>query len=291
MRLHLLLRIVVLALAGTGALAARGPQPKVQKFEVVSIKPCDANTPTQGRSGTPAPTSPDRWNWACPTLSTMIQSAYLTFADGRWHSGWTVTSVTIEGGPAWIRTQRYAIEAKAEQPTPAPVMRGPMLKAALEDRFKLKLHRETREVPVYEWVPAKSGLKVVPFTGTDCVLRTYDTFPAPVLPAGQRYCGDDTTFSGDRIIRTGVMTLDEMTSLVGSDRPIVNRTGMTGAVRYRLEFQREIVMAGDGPSASFLAAFRDQLGIEWKAAKGPREFLVIDSAERPSPNAPLLQRR
>ena len=98
----------------------------------------------------------------------MIPEAYLYFADGRAHALSAEISVGVEGGPDWMKSERYIVEAKTGQTPPAAVMRGPMLQAILEDRFKLKVRRVTREMPVYELVIAKSGAKVSPYTGHDC---------------------------------------------------------------------------------------------------------------------------
>src|SRR5262247_1011294 len=71
--------------------------------------------------------------------------------------GYAVPEMRVVGGPSWVDTDRYDIEAKSEGPQ-APLQ--PMLQAMLEDRFKLKVHRETRDLPVYELVVVKSGLKM-----------------------------------------------------------------------------------------------------------------------------------
>ena len=65
-------------------------------------------------------------------------------------------------------------------------MRGPMLQSILEDRFRLKIRRVSREMPVYELVVGKSGAKVSPYTGTDCVIRDPAVWPPATLPEGQR---------------------------------------------------------------------------------------------------------
>jgi uncharacterized protein (TIGR03435 family) len=89
----------------------------------------------------------------------LISDAYVTYADDLMRPG---ESVPISGGPAWLRTDTYDIEAKAEGSPTTRVMEGPMLQALLEDRFKLKLRFQTREIPVYELTVAKSGIKLQP---------------------------------------------------------------------------------------------------------------------------------
>jgi uncharacterized protein (TIGR03435 family) len=184
-----------------------------------------------------------------------------------------------------MKSERFLIEAKTEQVVPAAVMRGPMLQAVLEDRFKLKIRRVTREMPVYELVIGKSGAKVSPYTGTDCVIKDDAVWPPATLPEGQRYCGDRSRMAGDLFIREGVMRLDELVSLFAFDRPVVNRTGITAPVSYRVEFAREDTHIGDAPSPSWISAVRNQLGLELREGKGPRDFLVIDHVERPTPDS------
>lgn len=259
------------------------------KFDIVSVKPCEPGTPGQsraqaGRGGGSPITSPGRLYLQCYPLSSLITEAYLFFADGRAHSLDSVIGVPVEGGPDWMKTERYLIEAKTEQTPAAAVMRGPMLQAILEDRFKLKIRRVMREVPVYELVAGKSGAKVSPYTGTDCVIQDKALWPPPALPDGQRYCGDRSRINGDFFVREGVMTLDELAGLFNFDRPVVNKTGITAPVSYRVEFAKEDSAGGEAPRASWMNALRNALGLELREGKGPRPVLVIDHVERPAPN-------
>jgi uncharacterized protein (TIGR03435 family) len=82
----------------------------------------------------------------------------------------SVKSCNATGGPAWIYSDRYQIEVKAEGTPREEVMLGPMLQTLLEDRFNLKIHRETREVPAYELTVAKGGLKMQPVPPGRCTL-------------------------------------------------------------------------------------------------------------------------
>jgi len=88
----------------------------------------------------------------------LIGMAYDRYADGKRNpSPWLVP---IEGGPTWIDSDRYTIEAKAEASTSREMMSGPMMQALLEGRLLLRTHRATREVPVYELTVAKGGPKL-----------------------------------------------------------------------------------------------------------------------------------
>ena len=83
-------------------------------------------------------------------------------------NAYTVQPFQIVGGPAWIDSERYAIEAKADGNASRAQM-FLMLQSLLEDRFQLKIHRETRELPVYALVPARGGLKLPPPKEGSCV--------------------------------------------------------------------------------------------------------------------------
>jgi uncharacterized protein (TIGR03435 family) len=80
------------------------------------------------------------------TVETLIRNAYVTYATGHRNPA---PPVKIEGGPAWIRSDRYEIEATGERAPTLDVMQGPLMQALLEERFKLQLHSETRgEIPI-----------------------------------------------------------------------------------------------------------------------------------------------
>ncbi len=85
----------------------------------------------------------------------------------------------------------YDITAKVNADPRPELMMGPMLQALLEDRFKLKLHRETREVPVYTLALAKSGLKLKPLERPDCDPPDLTKILAPLAPGQQppNFCG------------------------------------------------------------------------------------------------------
>ena len=179
------------------------------------------------------------------------------------------------------------------------MMRGPMLQTLLEDRFKLKIHHETREVPAYALTVAKGGLKLHRFQEGNCIPRDYTSFfeqfppqPFPELPPGQKYCGGGTTVKGANVtLEATAMSIDNFIkySLPGLDRPVVNKTGITGLFDFHLEFAPD-----DDPGAgatpaevagpSIFTALERQLGLKAEQAKAPGDILVIDHVARPSAN-------
>jgi uncharacterized protein (TIGR03435 family) len=135
--------------------------PSAEKFEAASIKltkECVGENPRL---------TPGWLSLNCYNLENLISTAYGRFANGRLNPPWAVPKV--EGGPSWTRSIGYDIDAKALNGASRELMRGPMLQALLGDRFKLKVHRETREAPVYVLTVAKSGSKLKPFKEGSCV--------------------------------------------------------------------------------------------------------------------------
>lgn len=110
----------------------------------------------------------------------------------------------------------FTIEGVSEQtPPPSPnTMRGPMLQTLLEEQFTLKMHRESREVPVYEMVVAKSGAKVKPLPPDSCVASDWSVSPQPPLEPGQRRCRNisaERDPTGTAFVQTvEAMMLDEL---------------------------------------------------------------------------------
>ncbi len=273
---------------------------------MASIRPCTGEGGSGGLKKSARPggkgggyyASPGRLNTGCSVLADannigLIQRAYVRFANGQSH--W-LGIVPIQGGPAWIHSELYDINAKAEG-TPSPeMMQGPMLQALLEDRFKLKIHRETREVPVYALTAAKGGAKLKRFEEGSCTAMPV-AYPAPALPPGQRFCKVRVALINPAVDAEG-STLAEFSKLLELvfDRPVIDTTGITGRFDIHLEFARDentpgLLPGGDvagvpDPNAgqSILTVLQQQLGLKLVAAKGPREFLVIDHVERPSEN-------
>jgi uncharacterized protein (TIGR03435 family) len=267
------------------------------KWEAVAIRPCeDPDAGGRGRGATKGGgegPSPGRLH-QCTTVMNLIRNAYVTFANGRRNPP---ERLPISGGPAWINSDRYQINAKAEGAPGPEMMQGPMLQALLEDRFKLKIHRETREVPVYTVTVAKGGPKLLPFKVGSCV-------PMPTPPArpepGQKVCGEARmggkgTIPPTMNVELPGVSLDEWSKYLGGllDRPVIDKTGITGLFDFHMEFVLDESTPGvrltfpasdDPPGPSIFTAVQEQLGLKLESAKGPGEFLIIDSVERPTEN-------
>lgn len=179
-------------------------------------------------------------------------------------------------------------------------MMGPMMQALLEDRFQLKIHRQTGEGPVYFLSVARGGQKLHSFIEGSCV--PYSTSPSPILQPDQEYCESMISARSPASLEDQGVTLDDFSRqlLAVLDRPVINQTGISGRFDIHIEFSREGTKMGaipltqpiDGqPTASDAAAFpsiftalQEQLGLKLELGKGSIQVLVIDHVEKPSEN-------
>jgi bla regulator protein BlaR1 len=274
------------------------------KFEVSSVKPCQQPPQIPGGRGLPgANSSPGRLSTGCAALLDvnglgLIRDAYLLFADARLNTNGGLTP--INGGPAWLHSAFYEIDATAEGNPSVATMMGPMLQGLLEDRFQLKIHRQQSEGPVYLLTVARGGPKLQSFAEGSCTQSS--VFPPPPLQPGQEYCRRLMSAKSPASIEAQGATLDEFSKMLLAflDRPVIDRTGITGRFDIRVEFSRDgtkiagiplIQPNGDrspasdpsGP-ASIFTALQEQLGLRLESGKGAVETLVIDHIERPSEN-------
>ncbi len=197
--------------------AQSAPPSTNPKFDVVSIKRCqDSSSPS-------ADSSPGRLSTGCARLSDtdnigMIQRAYVRYAGGVLNS---TRILPIEGVPDWAYSERFEINARSEGHPTTLMMEGPMMQAVLEDRFKLRIHRETRQAPVYELVLGKGSPKLKPFHGANCI-PVLAGRPLPTLQAGERYCRRMVSPRGTLEMEAG--TLREAADLLSMvvDCPVID---------------------------------------------------------------------
>jgi uncharacterized protein (TIGR03435 family) len=176
----------------------------------------------------------------------------------------------IEGGPAWIHTEFYDVNAKAAGNPRQEVMEGPMMQALLEERFRLKIHRETREISVYALIVIKAS-KLNPFKEGSCVPNSV-TFLPLTLTDGQRPC--KALVSKLSVLAEGATTLEfsKLLNLV-LDRPVIDKTGLSARFDIHLEFSTDQAGGDDAspgapprsrrtpePTHQFLPRFKSSLG-------------------------------
>ncbi|HXT69101.1 MAG TPA: TIGR03435 family protein [Vicinamibacterales bacterium] len=311
-----------------GAGVPQQAAPLTAKFDVVSIKPCPGDGPPEGNRGTGGGSqiSPGSARWNCVTIDWLIRAAYVDTVNPLLNNpsgGGADLTQLLRGAPSWIHADRFAIEAKAAGNVDRETMRGPMLRAMLEDRFGLKIHKATETAPMYVLTVAKTGLnkdKVKPTAAGECWAFVPGTPRTP--PPGfedKPACGNvhgmwstvpDRSRPGDnRILEYTGARLGQPGFLSGMlDRPVLNQTGLNPDAMYTfvLEFTPDERTAGrfgeargaargGGPApaggtapGSGLSIFKalETLGLKLELGKGPREYLVIDHIERPTPNGP-----
>jgi len=191
----------------------------------------------------------------------------------------------VEGLPSWGNSERYAVIAKAPDNTTFEQMR-PMIAAMLADRFQLRFHRETRELPIYELTIGRGGLKVLASRQGECLALDKDhPRPEPGKPH-LPFCG--AVVRQRDSIEAGGISMAKLAELLSEQagRPVVDKTGFTEAFNLQLNFSPEISIQGDSGAAvpSLFTALQEQMGLRLESSKGPVEVLVIDRLEKPSEN-------
>jgi uncharacterized protein (TIGR03435 family) len=237
-------------------------------FEVASIKPN-----TSGDANRLIRPSPGRLSVTNMTIKDLLMFAY------------QVRDFQISGGPGWINSDQYDIEAKAEGNPNQDEMKA-MLQTLLQDRFKLALHHDTKELPIYELTVAKGGLKLQPLKPGACV--PFDPLKPPAPGQKQPSFCDFWGMGRGRLDATNPSMTDLAKMLsVPLVRTVVDKTGIAGQFGVHLTFAQDDVAAGAqstdvGPS--IFTAVQEQLGLKLESTKGPVDVLVIDHVEKPSEN-------
>jgi len=277
-----------------------------QKFEVASIKPNKENDHRVMFGMQPG----GRFSATGVSLRRLMVFAY------------GIRDYQLSGLPAWADSDRYDINAKAEGAADdaAPQDRPPtqaemqtrqektraMLQDLLADRFGLQIHRETKEMPVYNLVVAKNGPKLVE-SKNDAPSGSGD---APIRVGGMAVGGSEGPsrsqmvrigrgqISGDRVPMT--MLVNQLSANLG--RNVIDKTGLTGSYDVKLTWTPEegqMMIPGGGPGGagegrpeagaidsgpSIFTAIQEQLGLKLEPAKGPVEMIVVDKADKPTEN-------
>jgi uncharacterized protein (TIGR03435 family) len=236
------------------ALSAQAPA----QFDVATIKP--APPQAEGRTSTRMSSDTDKGEMNCTNvnLKEVVGRAY------------KVQQYQITG-PEWIETERFDIVAKFP-PHSAGDQFPPMLQALLADRFKLALHRETKDLPMYALVVAKDGPKFKPSETEGLTINSSRTHWHVAAKASMH--------------RFAEILAEEV------GRPVVDQTGLSGLYEMTLDWAPDQSPAPNDAAAndasagpSIFTALREQLGLRLDSTKGPVEILVIDHADKtPSEN-------
>jgi uncharacterized protein (TIGR03435 family) len=248
-------------------------------FDVASIKP--NNSGAVGEQVRFYPPS-GRVTMTNVTVKRTIQNAY------------QLQDQQIAGGPSWITSEHFDIVANSEAANLSPQQRWLMVRALLADRFKLKMHTESREQSVFALVLARRdgvpGEHLTP-SHTDCAPPTAPrTEPFDLSRPNQ--CGVIAGGPGRMNFR-GV-TLDVLAAQLSArvGRSVVDRTGLAGRFDLDVEYSPQPLRADiadpaqpDRPAESapsIYTAIQEQLGLKLDSQKGSIDVTVIDSVERPT---------
>jgi uncharacterized protein (TIGR03435 family) len=234
--------------------------PNAPAFEVASITPCQPGTPESPgeHNGMVRFTSPGgRFEARATSMKFLLEWAY------------DVLPSQHSAGPGWLENDRYDIVAKASGDATDDEMKL-MVRTLLADRFKLKFHHESREVPVLILAPGKTAPKLFP-------PQEGEKHSLKIIPKadGDRkivsYHVVATRFSFAQLNQTFARQLE---------RVIVNQTGLEGDYDFALDFTPDENTPNPLDPSLIISAMRDQLGLTLKTQKGPVDFLAIDSVEK-----------
>jgi len=214
--------------------------------------------------------------------------------------------VAITGGPSWINTDRYDIEARPEQGfIPTVEQAQKMLQALLEERFGLQVRHETKDGPIYALTVAKGGLKAK--KSADQTPLNFEA-PTPGGPAGGPPPPPPAPFNPGGPMPRGMMmvgigqlraTAQTMSGFAGlltgsAGRKVVDRTSLEGLYDFELNWTPDQIPANlpaDAPfprpdpnGPSIFTALQEQLGLKLESATGPLESIVIESVHKPTEN-------
>lgn len=282
--LLLTMPILFVILTGTGSRAQllhpdNGPAPT---FEVATVKPG-----SNGSAGVNFGILPDRFSATNATAKELIEFAYNVKTDGG-----------IEGGPKWMDSEKFDVDAKISDAEMAAMQKLPpsrrfdqyrlMMQSLLAERFGLITSTRTRELPVYALVVAKNGPKLTQVKPGEQHM--------PQLWGGSR--GDMRATSVSMPLFADWISGGEDTD----GRAVIDRTGLTGSYNFTLKWTRiahganaidgtatnqpaTSAIAIEQGGSSFFTALQEQLGLKLESTKGPVQVLVIDHIdEQPTAN-------
>lgn len=261
-------RIAVAIVAAIGTVRAQAPakDPGSLTFEVASVKP---SRPGGSVGGIHPAHGGERYLASNAPLKMFITAAYRIKAD------------QVVGGPGWIDSDLFDMEAKAEKPSRIEDLHT-MLKNLMAERFHLQFHYETKELPVYVLTVDKGGAKLTPHEAQSAGDPSID--PSSEKPLHRK-------------LKMTSVTMDYFAYGLGTfmDRPVIDQTGIKGGYDFALAYTMDLppgvsegAMVNGAPldtsGPTIFEALRQQLGLRLESRKGPVQIIVIDQVEKPSEN-------
>jgi uncharacterized protein (TIGR03435 family) len=238
---------------------AQTPAERPPAFDAVSIKP--NNSAAGGRSSGPGgglQFTPAGVAGRNVTVRRIVSAAY------------HLTQFQLSGGPAWLDSDRFDLNARSEAPAERDRLRQ-MLQTMLAERFKLVVHTATKEMPVYAMVVGKKGSKILEWKEGEPMPKV------PGAPSGSGGRRGGSSPSGGRFFDH--LTMQSFAETLTNDphvgRPVLDKTGFRGL--YVINFQWD-------DDEGFISALEDATGLKFEPRKTPIEVLTIDYVEKPSEN-------
>jgi uncharacterized protein (TIGR03435 family) len=279
--LVLLLTAISLTSQASAQTPSQSSAPDTPTFEVAAIK---LNNTGDGNSGT-------NFNGRIFTATNVSLKHLLTGA-------YDISPSRILGGPKWLDSSRFDIQAKLDEATAAKLDKlstadhrsanQAIFQQLTADRFGLKVHWETRELPIYALIPTKSGAK------------TETGFGSGLKPSKDPKGGSGTSSSGHNssveFKATNVTLVELAQSLTNSaqddlGRTVIDQTNIPGKFDITLTWTRESERSSRSSDSSaqetgptIFTAIQEQLGLKLESTKGPVKVLVIDEASLPTEN-------
>jgi uncharacterized protein (TIGR03435 family) len=250
------------SIAAYGAVILFSQEPKPPAFEVASVKPSASGAGPGGKKGGPGAADPELFSTRNRTLNALLLMAY------------GVQDYQLSGGPSWAASDRFDIQAKPAEAASRDQMML-MLRTLLSERFELRLHHETKELPAYVLTIARNGPKFgAQFRKVDeaalaAELEKRDSSLG--IPLG----GTMQEFAF--LIRSNMKMIHPPDAAwAGEPPPVIDQTGLSGIYSIFLKIH--------GPTDDLPAEMEAQLGLKTSLRKIPTDVLIIDGAAKPSVN-------
>jgi uncharacterized protein (TIGR03435 family) len=303
-----MIRRRVLVTIGIAALALTPPVgAQSGSFEIASVKPSNPNPAGSLEAAPIVIPALGRLTAANATLRLLVFTAYQKHP------------FQVTGGPAWQNTNKFDIKAKAADGSATTDQILELLKTLLADRFKLRVHTETREMPIYALVVArndgKTGAKLRLSTAACPDFKVQQQQELEALakgglsaiepkPGETRPCAittlPSTSAPGLIAVKATGQSMPSLTLLLTqlTGRPVVDKTRLTGLYDFELAIDLQTLMRlsadmggtvpalppGRPEAPSLMTQLQEDLGLKLDSQRGPGDVLVIDGAELPTPD-------
>ncbi len=288
------LTAAVPAQAGQAGEARSKRKTEAARFDVASVKPCQ-----DARGGRGSQATPGRLRRGCSTVEELVGTVFAFATPGILpHEA----AALVKGGPSWIRSRRWTIEATTEEPSAYEQMSGPLMLNLLKERFRLRVIEQTQALPAYDLVQDQGGARLRPAKAGACFQMGPGIAP-PRASGGKApppICRLFNPSPAGGVDGYGMSMPDLCLHLSAVlDRDVIDKTGLAGGYDFHLEVASEelspyrrqsgpkpsdgAVPQANEPGGSVFTAIR-KLGLRLKPSTKTAKLIVIDQVELPVEN-------